>query len=227
VYYRGNTVTELKLRRGRPPADRNEVTSELLATGEASMAQLAHLFQTDAKTLPRRLRGLKPSGQRHNTKTYLIREAASRIVKPGYAIEQYLRTMNHSELPPLLTKEYWNGQRARQIYEENAGDLWRTADVVEGFAEAFKTLRMSLLLMADAVDRESELSEPQRKALKRMIDGSIDDLREKMVSRFKDYAPSTALIAPASVPDDSGLEPGDSGVEAASAEDYPEDPDDL
>lgn len=214
-----------KLKRGRPRLEKNEVTSELLATAEATMSQLAQLFETDAKTLPKRLRGLRPAGARHNTSTYKIREAASRLVRPGYAIEQYLRTMNHSDLPPLLTKEYWNGQRARQIYEENAGDLWRTSQVVEGFAEAFKTLRMSLLLMGDAIERETALSEVQRKIVKRMIDGAIDDLREKMVTRFKDYVAATAPLA---LPvfddaDDFGLESVGSGDDAAFPEDDEED----
>lgn len=216
-----------KLKRGRPVQERNLVTSELLATGEATMSQLAQLFETDAKTLPKRLRGLRPAGTRSTTSTFKIREAAARIVKPGYAIEHYLRTMNHSELPPLLTKEYWNGQRARQIYEENAGDLWRTSEVVESFAEAFKTLRMSLLLMGDAVDRESELTETQRKIVKRMIDGAIDDLREKMVTRFKDYVASIAPLALPVLSDDHGLESSGSGDESAHAEDDSEDPDDL
>jgi hypothetical protein len=215
------------LKRGRPRLEKNEVTSELLATGEATMAQLAQLFETDAKTLPKRLRGLRPSGQRHNTSTYKIREAASRIVTPGYSIEAYLRNMNHSDLPPLLTKEYWNGQRARQIYEENAGDLWRTAQVVESFADAFKTLRMALLLMADGVDRETELSEAQRLIIKRMIDGAIDDLREKMVDRFKDYVASTAPLALPAAYDADGLESSGSGDGATDSEIDAEDPDDL
>ncbi len=216
-----------KLKRGRPRLEKNEVTSELLATGEATMAQLGQLFETDPKTLPKRLRGLRPSGVRNNTSTYKIREAASRIVKPGYAIEYYLRTMNHNELPPLLTKEYWNGQRARQIYEENAGDLWRTAQVVEAFAEAFKTLRMSLLLMADSVDRETELSEPQRKIIKRMVDGAIDDLRESMITRFKDYVAATAPLALPAFDDSDGLESSGVGDESVDAEIDSEDPDDL
>jgi hypothetical protein len=220
-------AVEERLKRGRPRLEKNEVTSELLATGEATMAQLAQLFETDAKTLPKRLRGLRPAGVRNNTSTYKIRDAASRIVKPGYAIEHYLRTMNHSELPPLLTKEYWNGQRARQIYEENAGDLWRTAEVVESFAEAFKTLRMALLLTADGVDREAELSETQRKIIKRMIDGAIDDLREKMVDRFKDYVASTAPLALPVFDDADGLESGRGGDEPTDAEGDTEDPDDL
>jgi len=220
-------AVEMKLKKGRPPVERNAVSSELLATGEATMSQLAQLFETDAKTLPKRLRGLRAAGTRSGTQTYKIREAASRIVRPGYAIEYYLRTMNHSELPPLLTKEYWNGQRARQIYEENAGDLWRTSEVVEGFAEAFKTLRMSLLLMADSVDREAGLTDAQRKIVKRQIDGAIDELRLTMVERFKNYVASIAPLALPVFNDADGLESSGSGDGAAFAADDEEDPDDL
>lgn len=215
-------VIETKKRQGRPPVDRNEVSSDLLATGEATMAQLAKLFRTDAKTLPKRLRGLQPAGVRSGASVYSIAEAATRIVKPGYSIEAYLRTMNHAELPPLLTKEYWNGARARQIYEENAGDLWRTPDIVEALAEAFKTCRMSLLLTSDSVERETNLSEVQRKIIKRNLDGAIDDLKEALVTRFKSYVPTTG---PATL--NIGLESGVGGEAYASAEADEEDPDDL
>lgn len=211
---------EPKLKRGRPPKARDEVTSDLLATGEATMAQLAQLFETDAKTLPKRLRGLRPAGVRHNTSTYKIRDAAARLVKPGYSIEAYLRGMNHSDLPPLLTKEYWNGQRARQIFEENAGDLWRTSQVVEAISEAFKTLRMELLLIPEGIERETGVTDAQRKILRRYIDGTIDTLREAMIDRFKDYAPTNPAFIP-SEPD--GLESVGSGDGAFEAEDDEED----
>lgn len=207
-----------KLKRGRPPKARDEVTSDLLATGEATMAQLAQLFETDAKTLPKRLRGLRPAGVRNNTQTYKIRDAAARLVKPGYSIEAYLRGMNHADLPPLLTKEYWNGQRARQIFEENAGDLWRTSQVVEAISESFKTLRMELLLIPEGIERETAVTDAQRKILRRYIDGTIDTLRSAMVDRFKDYAPTTVAFAPV-----DGLESVGSGDGAFEAEDNEED----
>ncbi len=86
---------------------------------------------------------------------------------------------------------------------------------------------MSLLLMGDSVDRETELSEPQRKIIKRMIDGAIDDLRESMVTRFKDYVAANAPLALPVFDDADGLEPDGSGDESAFAEADEEDPDDL
>ncbi|HLP67882.1 MAG TPA: DUF1441 family protein, partial [Rhizobium sp.] len=215
-------ATELKLKRGRPPKERNEVTSELLATGEATMAQLAQLFETDAKTLPRRLRGIRPAGTRNNASTYKIRDAASRLVKPGYSIEQYLQRMHPNELPVGLMKEFWAGQKSRQEFEIKAGDLWNTAQVVEALAEAFKVARMTILLMPETIERETGVTDGQRKVLRRLTDGLIDELREALVEKFKDYEPTTR---PAELPSFNGVGPGEDGDRVLQTEEDEEDPD--
>lgn len=217
-------VAETGLKRGRPPKARDEVTSELLETGEATMAQLAQLFHTDAKTLPRRLRGIRPAGIRNNTRTYDIRDAASRLVKPGYSIEQYLQRMHANELPVGLMKEFWAGQKSRQEFETRAGDLWSTAEVVEALAEAFKTARMTILLMPEGIERETGVTDSQRKILRRLTDGLIDDLREVLVEKFENYVPTTR---PAELPSADGLGPLEDGAGILQAEDDEEDPDDL
>lgn len=188
------------------------------------MSQLAQLFETDAKTLPRRLHGLRPSGVRNNASTFKIREAAARLVKPGYSIEQYLQRMHPNELPVGLMKEFWAGQKSRQEFEIKAGDLWPTAQVIEGYAEAFKTARMTILLMPETVERETGVTDAQRKVLRRLTDGLIEELRESLVEKFKNYVPRTR---PADLPSFSGVEPGEDGDGVFSAEGDEEDPDDL
>jgi hypothetical protein len=217
-------AVEHKLKRGRPPKERNEVTSELLATGEATMSQLAQLFETDAKTLPRRLHGLRPSGVRNNASTFKIRDAAARLVKPGYSIEQYLQRMHPNELPVGLMKEFWAGQKSRQEYEIKAGDLWSTAQVVESLAEAFKVARMTILLMPETVERETGVTDAQRKVLRRLTDGLIDELRESLVEKFSSYVPSSR---PAELPSFVGMEPEEDGDRVLPPEEDEEDPDDL
>lgn len=211
-------------RRGRPPKPRDEVTSDLLATGEASMAQIAQLFRTDAKTLPRRLRRLKPVATRSGVKVYSIRDAAGYLVKPGYSIEQYLRTMHPNELPVGLMKEFWAGQSSRQSFEMKAGDLWPTAQVVEALAEAFKQARMTILLFPETVERETGITDDQRIVLRRLSDGLIDDLREGLVEHFKNYEPSAA---PQFVSSSDGMESDSDGDDLLSAESDAEDPDDI
>jgi hypothetical protein len=218
-------VDELSVaKRGRPPKARDEVTSDLLVTGEASMAQIAQLFRTDAKTLPRRLRRLKPVATRSGVKVYSIRDAAGYLVKPGYSIEQYLRQMHPNDLPVGLMKEFWAGQKSRQSFELQAGDLWPTSQVVEALAEAFKQARMTILLFPETVERESGVTDAQRKVLRRLSDGLIDDLREALVEHFKDYEPSSG---PQQLPSVDGMGPIEDGDDLLSTESDSEDPDDI
>lgn len=174
-------------KRGRPPGPKDEVTSTLLATGTASMAQIAQLFETDAKTLPKRLKGVIPAGTRSGYKVYRIREAAEYLVTPGYEIEDFIRQMSPQELPPLLSKEFWNGQNARLNYEKSLGNLWPTDDVVSAFGEVLNTVRMAVLLVADDVDREVGLTDGQRLIIRRIMDGMIVKLGQDITEKFKDY----------------------------------------
>lgn len=164
-----------------------EVTSRLLATAEATMSQLAQLFETDAKTLPKRLKTVAPKRVLKGHKMYSIREAAAFIVRPGYEIEEFIRQMSPQELPPLLLKEFWNGQKARLAFEKELGNLWPTEQIVEVVGELENTLRMALLLVTDGVEREEGVTDGQREIIKRMMDGAIETVRTTIEDRFKDY----------------------------------------
>jgi len=198
---------------GRPKkADTSEVTSELLATGMATIAQIAQLFETDAKTLPKRLKSVSPKGTRRGNKVYSIREAAQHIVTPGYEIEEYIRQMSQQELPPLLSKEFWNGQNARLTYEIKMGQHWPTEDVVEYLGELMNTMRMSLLLLADDVNREESLTDGQRRAIQRISDAAIATLKKNIAEKFAKYhanrappgLPAPRVVEHHVVPDDDG-----------------------
>lgn len=172
---------------GRPQNADSEVTSELTATGEATISQLAQLFKTDAKTLPQRLSRIAPRGTRRGYKVYSIVEAASMIVRPGYEIEEFIRQMSPQELPPLLLKEFWNGQRARQTYEREQGNYWLTEEVVHFMGKLLNTMRLRTLLVTDDVDREEQLTDGQKTIVRRIMDGAIVELRKEIEERFKDY----------------------------------------
>lgn len=164
-----------------------DVTSELVETGEATLSQIAKLFRTDAKTLPERLRGIVSVGRRNGYKVYDIAEVASRIIKPSYEIEQFIRQMSPQELPPLLSKEFWNGQKARLAYEKDIGNLWPTADVVELLGVTQQGIRQVLLLAIDDVDREEGFTDGQRKVFRRIIDAGIVAMKDNLTEKFKEY----------------------------------------
>lgn len=209
-------------RPGRPRSAQNEVTSDLTSTGCATMAQLAGLFRTDAKTLPQRLKLVPTEGKNRNGyNVYDIRKAASFIVTPGYEIEEFIRQMSPQELPPLLQKEFWNGQNARLKHERELGNLWPTEDVAEFAGELLATVRMALLLVADDVDREESLTDGQKQIVRRIMDSLITSLKEKLIEKFKDFH---ANRAPTQLPDDEDDLDDDL---SAYAEDEEDEDDDL
>jgi hypothetical protein len=151
----------------------------------ASIRQLGLMFRADPKVVQRKLGGIVPCGRRHGTSIYNVKEAASRLVEPGYSIERYIMEMNHTDLPPLLSKEFWNSQRARLAFEEANADLWRTADVVRIVAELLTTYRFVAQTLPDTLEREAGLSREQKAIVRRVVDGALADSRDKVIARFK------------------------------------------
>ena len=165
----------------------SDVTSEILATSQATLSQIAQLFETDAKTLPQRLKGIVPAGRRNGYKVYNISECAASLIKPGYEIEQFIRQMSPQEMSPLLQKEFWNGQRARIAYEKEMGNLWPTEDVVAFAGVLQQAIRQVIILVTDDVDREEGFTDGQRKAFRRIMDDGIRKMKENVKEAFEEY----------------------------------------
>lgn len=151
------------------------------------MSQIAKLFRTDAKTLPERMHGIVSVGKRNGYRVYSIAEAASRLVKPGYEIEQFIKQMSPQELPPLLSKEFWNGQKARLAFEKEQGNVWETGDIVAFAGVLQQEIRQSLILATDDVDREESFTDGQRKVFRRIMDEAIVKMREKVKEAFEEF----------------------------------------
>jgi len=152
--------------------------------GGLSINQIAAVFGMDKRTVTTRIQvnAVQPYGMRLRYPTFRIRDVAPYIVEPAGDMSAYIKKMQPSDLPVLLQKEYWNGLRARQAYEEDQEDLHRTADVEAAMADAFKTARMSLLLLSDRVEREVAFTDIQREKLKSLVDQTLEKLRADLES---------------------------------------------
>lgn len=162
----------------------DERSKEMIFDG-ASVSQLVEIFKLDARTIAKKIRALTPSGKRHGYPIYHIRDVAKYVVDPVGNLEDKIKRMHHRDLPPMLLKEFWAGQNARLKFEEDQGDLWRTEVVLQHYAEAFKTMRTEILLVADAIDRTAEMSDRQRALLRKTMDGMLKNLRTALVDKFK------------------------------------------
>lgn len=163
------------------------ITLGTVCTVGLSATKLALLFQMRVETVSRKLlmAKIKPANRWNGTDVYWVHEAATALIKPAYDIDTYIRQMAHTDLPPSLTKEFWAGQRTKQQVEFAAGNLWETEKVVAEVGELMKITKMSTLLMMDAVERQTELSDRQREIIKNLAHGMLEDLVKRIEEKFK------------------------------------------
>ncbi len=166
-----------------------------------SIGMLAQVFKMDKRKVSKLLAGLKPSGKRHGYPIYDIAEAASLLaVPPDDQIVEALRRIPMNKLPVHLQKEFWDAARSRQTYEENSRDLWRTEDVINTLSDILKAVRQSVTLFADAVARETELTDKQRGAIEALCDDLLADMHARITGNPELSQRANRLIA-----DDVGL----------------------
>lgn len=161
-------------------------TDALIFQG-ASMAQICQIFSMDARDVKPKIHGkVEPCGTRRGHPIYQLREVAPYLVSPPYDIDEFIQKMTIADLPAILRKEFWAGLRSRQLYEKEAAELWPTSKVVDVVSELFKTLRMSLLLTRERVEKECELTERQRSIIVNIIDTGLEDAYDKTIAKFSE-----------------------------------------
>lgn len=153
----------------------------------ATIRQLALMFKMDPKVVTAKVSSLVPVGRRRGTPIYSVPEAAGRLVKPTYEIERVIMNMNHSDLPPMLQNAFWSAQKTRAAYEEMIGDLWRTSRVVRLISVLFNSIRMTLLLLPDTIEREAGLSREQKNVVRRVVEGALVEGRKAVIREFEGY----------------------------------------
>lgn len=171
--------------RGYRGISMDKETQEIVYEG-ANQTQLSRLFRVDKHRVKQRLLHVTPDGKRMGTPIWKVSTAAPYLVKPLFDVENYIRNMNHAELPPHLTKEFWAGQRAKLSLEEDQGERWLTADVMEAIAEILRLVRMSVMLIPDQLEKVTTLTPKQKGLVSEQTDALLDELRKTIIRRFSE-----------------------------------------
>lgn len=175
----------------------------ILITHGANITELAQLFGIDRKDVRLRISGVLPLPNRTGMERWRVRDVAPKLSKMDDSMTDLVSRIlatHHTDLPKMLSKEYWYGQNQRIKFLKEIGDLWDTAAVVKLASEIFKTLRLSLMLASDTVERETALTPKQREIVENLMHEALNDAREKLVVELsnlrkdtggKAFAPST------------------------------------
>lgn len=159
----------------------------------ASANQLGVLFGMKPSDVQRRLGDLLPVATgRQGNPLYKVADAAPRLIRweptPGM-IDSYMKNVNHTQLPPMVNKFYWQALRERERYRLEADELWHTEDVVRAAGDTFQSLRMSLMLVPDILRDEADLNESQFRIVQRIIDDSLEGARARLVTDLRKSGP--------------------------------------
>lgn len=166
--------------------------------GGVNVAWLSTAFNIDSRTTRKRLAGLKPKGiGKHNSEVYDFVEASSYLAPPQPdKFARWMSNLRTSDLPVQLQDTYWSAMRKRQIWEQNAGDLWKTEDVEDVLGEVFKTLKSTMQLWVDNLDAKGDMAEEQRNTLTHMVDGLQAELYRALVQMPKERRTKSSLHDP-------------------------------
>jgi len=146
-----------------------------------TISDLAHVFHMDRRNVTEKIRNLKPSMLREGHPVYRIDEASRYLMDPLVDIEAYIKQLRPNDLPPLLLKEFWAGQLNKQKFDLNDENLWPTPDVMAVLAKVFKTLKQGVLLFADTIEAQTDLTEKQRRLITQLSDGLLVELHRTLV----------------------------------------------
>lgn len=161
---------------------------------------LAQVFRMDPTTVKKKLRDCPPINRRKASYVYDLKVAAQYLVPPVFDVEQYLKTMKPSDLPTHLQEAYWSGMRKRQIWETEAGHLWRTEKVLEVLGEVFQQIKFAIQLWPDEVARASGLSDEQRIMLIGMGDALQKNIHSRLVAMPEKRRTPSTLAETAEIP---------------------------
>ena len=164
------------------PAELKQGLDLALVYGGVSAAWLDHVFGMDKNTIKKKLAKCPVATMKKATPHYAIKEAAAYLIPPKVDLLSYIKSLRPQDLPPVLSDAYWAAQLKRQKWEVNAGELWHTADVMEVFGELAKTLKTTIQLWTDELERIHGLSDEQRKSLTQMSDGLLLEIHHILVT---------------------------------------------
>lgn len=98
-----------------------------------------------------------------------------------FDIEACLRAAEPGTVPPKLFKEFWDGQIARQRFEDIEANLWPTPEVRATFFDVFEKLDTGIRAFAGNIDAQTDLTDKQRSLLQELSSGLLVEIRRTLI----------------------------------------------
>jgi hypothetical protein len=170
------------------PQDKLSFSSKDLhrISGGVSIQWLAKAFRMTRHNVQKSLGDIRPVGVGdYGQPLYDLPEAAQLLVAPIVDIKKYLKTAKTSELPENLREAVWNSKLKAQRWEEKAGHLWRTENVMSFFGDILADIRDRLQLIPDKVERMHGLTIENYRLIRHAVDEVQEEIHDRIVAMAK------------------------------------------
>jgi hypothetical protein len=159
---------------------------------------LHQVFGGDRAVVKKKLAegGCEVIGRSKGSPLYRLKDAAAFLVPPKVDIEAYMQRLRPNDLPPMLQAAFWDGKLKHQKWAENAGDLWRTDDVLAVFGDLAFSFKTTASLWVEEVDRATGLTAEQRALIGQLTDKLLDSVYQLMIEAPKRSQTSSSTVEP-------------------------------
>lgn len=166
---------------------RNKTRSEnelYLVTVGATANQLSSIFGISHTEVKKRMQAnnVPVVGEKNGGNVYPISKAAPHLIPKQVDNRTWIANMSKADMPVKMQSEFWKAQRAKQLFEEHNGDLWRTEAVEFVLGEIFKIFSLSLRLVKDNVAKETTLTPQQRRRVEYHMDSALNEAASQIES---------------------------------------------
>lgn len=184
--------------------DRNNAGAHAIKRG-VTINWLSQAFSLRRATVTSKLAGapIMKTGPR-GAAVYDFAAVARYLIPPREnEIADYIKNLDPKDMPERLRRAYWSARREEQKAREEAGDLWRSNDVLNLFSELFTLIKANTTLWANRVAKETELTMDQRKLIDAEAKSLMNDIAE-MVVKLQDGSLTPSQLS--DFEDDDGAE---------------------
>ena len=166
---------------------------ELSLPSVASVRQLAVAFGMSQAVVRQRLRDCRPVGKKTSGAVYSLVDAASYLAPPRVDLDEFIERMSVADIPAQVSQAFWAGQKAKQAWEIQAGQLWDAGQILEVLTTIFRCVRTNVLLWPDRIADQTNLDNDTRDQLRIMTDQMLQDLREEVLQIAKEDSLESSL----------------------------------
>ena len=163
-----------------PEADTTEDLMQIKSG--VTVSWLATLYGVARKTIEMKLSGCPiKSRSSAGAPIYDLTVAAGYISGRKHDVLAALKVAKEEDFPLPMQQRFWKTKLLRNEWEAEAGQLWRTEDVLDVFSATFKLMKDAMMLWVDNLDAAGTVTKEQRSFMVSQVDSLSRELHRKLV----------------------------------------------